>query len=1372
MVVLAVSLLGRVDGSRAAGVIGNIERFAGGPGFGSATELDMAAGGLTAAGGDLYLTDTFWNVARRIDLATGDTTVAAGNGTHNYSGDWGPSGDGGRATDAPLYLGDWRAVVVNGETLPDGYGITGDLAVGPDGDLFVVDVNRRIRRIDAATGIISSYAGTGYAGWNAESDGQSAASAKIGTPHGLVVDAGGNVYFTEYYEHRVRRIDAATGVLTTVVGTGVAGFSGDGGPAAQAQLNYPQKLALDGAGNLFVADMENHRIRKVDLTGGVITTVAGNGSPAAPTGSRAPDTAFDGLAATSAQVTWPVGLDVDPAGNIYISQPYSFLVRKVDASDGTISTLAGGAVGGYAGDGGPSGSSQLYLPYDVEFDDGLLYIADYGNRRVRVIDAAGVIDTMAGNGALAFSGDGGPADHAQMFSPSAVTVARSGDVLIADQSNHRVRRVDAQTGVITTVAGNGKVGFGPTGGPATEASLYLPAGVALDSQENIYISDWGNSVVLRVDAVTNVVEVYAGIPKTAGGNSDGLPATSARIGNPWGLVFDSKDNLYFADDRNAVSCRVRKVDAETKTMSTVAGNNGNCTSAYGDGGPATASGLQAPRDVAVDSKDNLYIADRNTDQIRMIDAATGIITTAMRGPFIFPFSVTLDPADNLYVTDLNHRVFMRNKQTGAVTRMIGTYNMYGGTGDGGPAQNAFVRSVDDLAIDPRGFLYLAEKSNFRVRRIALDPAAINVVPPPMVDAPAEGVTVAPGPVTMTGSAPVGTTIGIDEGTGRLGTAATGTDGRWSFVAAFAPGPHTVVATATNAQGRQSASTYRSFTAPADATPPDVPIITTPGEGSAVATASVPIGGTAEPWAVVKVREGSTLFGSATADPSGNWSVSPVLGDGGHEITATATDAAGNSSPVTPARAFTVSATPPGAPMIQAPAHGTASSASSLTVAGTAVAAASVEITEGATALRTVTADAAGAWSTDVSFADGAHTITATATDGFGRVGPASAPRTFTVDTAAPAAPEVTTPVQAATLTDSWVVASGTAEPRAIVTVREGARILGTVSADASGAWSVATGLANGPHTLTATATDAAGNVSAPSVERSFDVADTVAPAIPTITAPAQSSSVDASLVVVSGSAEPGGTVALREGATVLGTTPVNAAGAWRHVLWGLTSGQRTITATATDPAGNAGDPSDARTFTVVAATAQGLRIASPGPDSVQPGTVAFSGAGAKVGTAVALTEGALTLGTVMPASDGTWTMGLRMPTGAHTVTATSTSTGIAASAPLRFVVDADPPAVAVTTAQRTLFLPGDPARIAGTASDNRGVVAVWVTYLDAFSNQVLKQRATCACAPGATQVGWTSEPTLPRGSYTAVAQSVDEAGNISPVRTTTFVTIT
>jgi len=325
----------------------------------------------------------------------------AGDGTFAFGGDGAP------ATDAQL-------------NTP--YGV----AVDNTGNVYFTDaVNNRIRKIDPS-GIITTIAGTGASSYTG--DGGQATAATLYNPRGIVIDGSGNIYFSDYGNNRIRKINAA-GIITTFAGTGFAAADGDGGPAVAAALNYPWGLALDAAGNLYIADQINCRIRKVN-TSGIISTICGTGI------------AFynsDGIPATDAWLQYPYGVAVDPAGNIYIADEGNNRIRKINTS-GIISTVAGSAVYGFTGDGGPSTLAKLFLPMAVAADNaGNVYISDANNRRIRMIDASGNISTIVGNGTAGYSGDGGAPTLAEINQPTGIAIDADGKVYIADNNNSRVR---------------------------------------------------------------------------------------------------------------------------------------------------------------------------------------------------------------------------------------------------------------------------------------------------------------------------------------------------------------------------------------------------------------------------------------------------------------------------------------------------------------------------------------------------------------------------------------------------------------------------------------------------------------------------------------------------------------------------------------------------------------------------------------------------------------------------------------------------------------------------------------------------------------------------------------------------------------------
>ncbi len=332
--------------------------------------------------------------------------------------------------------------------------------------------------------------------------------------------------------------------ISTIAGTGTAGFAGDGAAATVAQLNNPTDVFVDSAGNVYIADEFNDRIRKIDPSG-VISTVAGNGTRGY---------SGDGGAATSAALNLPFGVFVDGAGNIYIAERFGHRIRKVDTA-GIISTIAGTGAAGVSGDGGPATSAQLSEPRAVAVDaTGNIYIVDYGNDRIRRIDTSGTINTIVGTGVEGFSGDGGPAISAQLYDPQHIFLDGLGNFYIAESTNNRIRKVDT-AGIITTVVGTGVRGFSGDGGLATNAQLGAPHGVAVDSKGNLYIGDLLNNRIRKVDT-SGIISTVVGTG-VAGFSGDGGPATSAQIDTAPRIALDGDDNLYIVDQ---VNHRIRKVD--------------------------------------------------------------------------------------------------------------------------------------------------------------------------------------------------------------------------------------------------------------------------------------------------------------------------------------------------------------------------------------------------------------------------------------------------------------------------------------------------------------------------------------------------------------------------------------------------------------------------------------------------------------------------------------------------------------------------------------------------------------------------------------------------------------------------------------------
>jgi len=647
--------------------------------------------GIVADSADnLYILDLSNNRVRKVDAATGLLSTFAGNGTTGYTG------DGGLAINAGLRIAqclgiDWSA------------------------NVYVAEAGR-IRKIDAATGIITTIAGTGFSGFTG--DGGPAIKARIASVMSIAADTAGNIYFAD--GQRVRKITKATGIINTIAGTGVSGYSGDGGPAVNAQLAFPRRLAVDVAGNVYIADNNNNVIRKITAATGIITTYAGSG--AAGSGG-------DGGPATSAQLGYSNALTTDLAGNLYLSDNNK--VRKVDAATGIISTVIGTGAAGYSGDGGNAALATFYNVWYIFLSlSGNMFIDDRNNYVIRkVTGTTNVINTIAGNHSLGAGGIGGPVADAQIYKPMNVAVDSTGNIYLADYYNYKIYRIDAATDSIYTVAGTGNQGLSlQSGVPATSMSFTEPRALIVDAPGNFYFAANGTSI-RKVDAATGIISTIAGTG-IFGYAGDGGAATDAKLNNPYGLAFDVSGNLYIADkDNNAI----RKISAGTGIITTVAGTG---TAGYsGDGGLATSATLNKPFGVAVDRAGNIYISDNSNFVIRKVDASTGIITTvagtgtagysgdgglATAAMLQYPYGLATDTAGNLFIADqFNQRIRKITVATGIISTVAGTgltpYN-----GDNIPATTANLNNPTGVCFDASGNLYIAGNVNNRIQKVIYD----------------------------------------------------------------------------------------------------------------------------------------------------------------------------------------------------------------------------------------------------------------------------------------------------------------------------------------------------------------------------------------------------------------------------------------------------------------------------------------------------------------------------------------------------------------------------------------------------------------------------------------------------------------------------
>ena len=457
-------------------------------------------------------------------------------------------------------------------------------------------------------GYIDSVAGYGTAGYSG--DNGLATAADLNGPHNIAVDLAGNIYIADTWNNRIRKVTASNGIITTVAGTGTAGYSGDGGAATSAELYYPSGVAVDAAGNIYITDNANNRIRKVTVSTGEISTVAGNGTEGY---------SGDGGPATSAELNSPYDVAVDTSGNIYISDEYNYRIRKVTISTGVISTVAGTGTAGYTGNNGPATSAEISTPMGLVLDGtGNIYFVDWGNVVIRKITASsGDISTVAGNGSEGYSGDGGPATSAQLYYPESVAVDATGNIYIADVVNNRIRKVTASTGDISTVAGNGTAGYSGDGGVAISAELEYPYGVAVDTANYIYIADNGNN---RIRAV---------------GQAKATPSISVSC-SPNPIIYGSE----------TTSCTTTVSGGATGTITWTI-NGGAWTTTSLSGGATSLSGQFAGSGAGTYTIGAAYSGDTNNNAVSASTTLTINKTTPTVSVFCSPNPITFGGANSI-----------------------------------------------------------------------------------------------------------------------------------------------------------------------------------------------------------------------------------------------------------------------------------------------------------------------------------------------------------------------------------------------------------------------------------------------------------------------------------------------------------------------------------------------------------------------------------------------------------------------------------------------------------------------------------------------------------------------------------------------------
>jgi trimeric autotransporter adhesin len=636
--------------------------------------------------GNLYWVDIYESSVRRMAAQSGILSTIAGNGTPGYSG------DNGLAIQAQL----------------DPVALTVDAA----GDIYVADV-ARVRKVAVATGFISTVAGNGIRGSNGNNG--ASVNAQI-SPNSVSVDGSGNFYIVE--GNQIRRVAKSTGIITLFAGNAIAGSIGDNGLATLARfdclLDGKSKTAdCDKLGNLYIADYGNNRIRKVDVSTNIVTTIAGNGSDGY-TG--------DGGLAINAQLK-PISLTVDQSSNtLYFLD--GLRIRTVNLTSGIIRTIAGNGNNIYSGDDGAATDASFQNPTNLSTDpEGNVYVTD--DNRIRKINTkTGIITRVAGTGKYGFSEDNGSATESQIL-PFAILTDANGNVIFND-GGARIRRINSNTGKITTLVGDGTLGYGGDNGTGTAARINCFEAfdnIAIDKNGTLYIADRSNSRIRRL-TTSGIITTIAGNGQSGFAGDNG-PAINARISSPNGIATDRSGNIYFSDTQNH---RIRRINAGG-TINTIAGNG---TSGFsGDNGPATAARLFFPASITVDEQSNLYILE-GRNRVRKVDLTTGVINTiagqdqpgfegdggqASQAKFDYPSNITVDRTGNIYIADQgNNRIRKIHSGSGIITTLAG-YGALGFSGDNGIGAIAQLYYPTTVVVDESFNLYFTDQRSYRIRKI-------------------------------------------------------------------------------------------------------------------------------------------------------------------------------------------------------------------------------------------------------------------------------------------------------------------------------------------------------------------------------------------------------------------------------------------------------------------------------------------------------------------------------------------------------------------------------------------------------------------------------------------------------------------------------
>jgi uncharacterized protein YjdB len=772
--------------------------FSGDGGPATAAQVNHPFGLAFDAAGNLLFTDSQNQRVRKINTS-GIISTFAGTGSI------GSTGDGGLATAATFYNLNF-------------------LRIDGRGNVYITDNgNHKIRMINPA-GIVSTFAGNGTAG--GAGDGGAATAAQLDFPGGVAIDGAGNVFIACDVTNNVRVV-SSSGIITSYAGTGTAGYSGDGGAATAAKLHTTVDVAIDNYGNLLIIDQANNVVRKVGPVNANVGAISGAASLCMGSSITLSDATAGGVWTSSSSavatinsvtgVVVPVGPGTTiisyavtySCGTAYATQTLTVYpsaapisgtttvcpgntISLSDATGGGVWSSNNPAIGTVTGSGVVTGvtAGNVLISYSLGGGCGAATIITVGNP---------VITTFAGTGTSGLGASGGLATATALNYAIHMSMDATGNIYYSDYTNSLIRKI-SPSGIVTTVAGNGTVGYSGDGGLATSAAIRNPTGTAVDAAGNLYFSDYQGYEIRKVTA-SGIISTIAGTG-ILGSSGDGIPATSAAINHCWGVAVDGSGNVYFADRYNH---KIRKVNT-SGIISTVAGNG---TAGFsGDGSAATAAQLNQPLDITFDLNGNMYVTDGSNNRVRKIDPSGIINTIAGNGTGGFagdgspataatvelnnPVGISVDSAGNIYTGDYSNNRVRKISASGIISTVAGT-GPAGYNGDNIPATSAQLNTLQGVSVFGTGDIYICDALNFRIRKISpVNPTPVAAITGPT--AVCQGATIALSDATTGGTWSSSSTAVATIGTGGIVTGVTSGTTIISYSVANSCG--TVVATQT------------------------------------------------------------------------------------------------------------------------------------------------------------------------------------------------------------------------------------------------------------------------------------------------------------------------------------------------------------------------------------------------------------------------------------------------------------------------------------------------------------------------------------------------------------------------------------------------